>query len=88
MKYLAIAALFALVATAAAARPPLECIAASTAVPTDGSFSLFPKQFHMISSTEKQASTTSLSTTVRARRGGPLRRADIRAPTAAMSSAA
>jgi hypothetical protein len=60
-----IVALFALVAAAAGARPALECVAASTVVPTDGSFSLFPKQFHMISSTEARANTTSLATTVR-----------------------
>jgi hypothetical protein len=83
MRQLALAALLALASTAAAARPPLECIAASTVVPTDGSFSLFPKQFHMISSTGAAQASTALSTTVRRSR---CRRAGIRPPTAATAA--
>ena len=71
MRQLALAALLALASTTTAARPPLECIAASPAVPTDGSFSLFPKQFHMISSTGAAQASTGLSTTVRSRCGAP-----------------
>ena len=64
-KPLALAVLLALVAAAAAARPALECVPASTVIPSDGSFSLFPKQFHIVSSTQPQANTSSLATTVR-----------------------